>query len=554
MALLIPPDQFNRELTDRVHPPYWVNPVPSGRYDLVVIGAGTAGLVTAAGAAGLGAKVALVERHLMGGDCLNFGCVPSKAIIRSSRVAAAVRGAGEFGISVVGRTSSSVPPGPGVPSDDGGDHAVSVDFPQVMERMRRLRAGISVHDSAERFRSLGVDVFFGPARFVDSGAAIDVAGLKLQFKKAAICTGARAALPPIPGLTESGVLTNETLFNLTDLPQRLAVIGGGPIGCEMAQCFARLGSRVTIYQQSDRLLSNDDPEAAAILKTAFQRDGIVILANTRVESVQRTGKETTIVSRSTVGWDKVALDRRPTTRDVGPIGGPAPQAAGPTGQGEHRSFDAVLVATGRAPNIEGLDLEAAGVAYDQHGVTVDDRLRTTNRRIYAAGDICSKFKFTHAADFMARIVIQNALFWGRAKASRLIIPWCTYTAPEVAHVGLLPSDAEEQGIAIDTFTQPLDTVDRAILDGETEGFVKVHVRQGTDHIVGATIVAAHAGEMISEVTLAMRNGIGLKGFAATIHPYPTQADALRKIGDQYNKTRLKPWTRKLLKWLISRGR
>ena len=503
---LSPDNSFDRELLDRVHPADWVNPVPSGRYDLVVIGAGTAGLVTAAGAVGLGAKVALIERHLMGGDCLNYGCVPSKAILRASRVVAAIHGAGEFGFTVPAETTC--------------------DFAQVMERMRRLRAGISVHDSAERFRSLGVDVFFGQARFVDGGQAIEVADQRLQFKKAAICTGARAALPPIPGLAESGALTNETLFNLTALPQRLAIIGGGPIGCEMAQCFARLGSQVTIYQQSDRLLTNDDPDAAAILMTAFHRDGIEILTNTRVESVQRIGAETTIVSRSTM----LSANER---RD---------------------QFDAVLVATGRAPNVEGLDLEAAGIAYDQRGVTVDDRLRTTHPRVFAAGDICSKYKFTHAADFLARIVIQNALFWGRAKASQLIIPWCTYTSPEVAHVGLLPQDAKQQGIAIDTFTQPLNTVDRAILDGETEGFVKVHVRRGTDRIVGATIVGTHAGEMISEVTLAMRNGIGLKGFAATIHPYPTQADALRKIGDQYNKTRLTPWTKRLLKWLIAVGR
>ena len=506
MPPLSPPDPFDRVLNDRVHPTDWVNPVPIAMYDLVVIGAGTAGLVTAAGAAGLGAKVALVERHLMGGDCLNYGCVPSKAIIRASRVAATVKGAGEFGFTIPAETTC--------------------DFAQVMQRMRRLRAGISVHDSAERFRSLGVDVFFGQARFVESGAAVHVADQKLRFKKAAICTGARAALPPIPGLAESGALTNETLFSLTELPQQLAVIGGGPIGCEMAQCFARLGSRVTIYQQSDRLLTNDDPVAAAILRTALQRDGIEILTNTQVASVTRVGAETTIVSRSTV----------------------------PSANERRDQFDAVLVATGRAPNVEGLDLEAAGVAYDKSGVTVDDRLRTTHPRIYAAGDICSRFKFTHAADFMARIVIQNALFWGRAKASRLIIPWCTYTSPEVAHVGLLPSDAERQGIALDSFTQPLDTVDRAILDGETEGFVKVHVRRGTDRIIGATIVAPHAGEMISEVTLAMRNSIGLKGLAATIHPYPTQTDALRKIGDQYNKTRLTPWTKKLLRFLISFGR
>ena len=523
MSRLPPDDPFNRALTDRVHPADWVKPVPRGKYDLVVIGAGTAGLVTAAGAAGLGAKVALVERHLMGGDCLNYGCVPSKAIIRASRVAATVRGAGEFGVSVVERTPTSVPPGPGGPGYGSTGHEVSVDFAQVMQRMRRLRVGISVHDSAERFRSLGVDVYFGQARFVDGGAAVQVADQKLHFKKAAICTGARAFVPPIPGLADAGALTNETLFSLTACPKRFAVIGGGPIGCEMAQCFARLGARVTQYEPSGRLLGKDDPEASALLLPVFRREGLDVRLNTRVESVTRSGSETTIVSRS--GTEE-----------------------------RHDPFDAVLVATGRAPNVEGLDLEAAGVAYDKHGVTVDDRLRTTHPRIYAAGDICSRFKFTHAADFMARIVIQNALFWGRAKASRLIIPWCTYTSPEVAHVGLLPSDAEREGIAIDTFTQPLDTVDRAILDSETEGFVKVHIQRGTDRIVGATIVAPHAGEMISEVTLAMRNGIGLKGLAATIHPYPTQADALRKIGDQYNKTRLTPWTKTLLRWLISLGR
>lgn len=500
---LTPDDSFNRELADRVHPTNWINPTPAGRYDLVVIGAGTAGLVTAAGAAGLGARVALVERHLMGGDCLNYGCVPSKALLRAARAAADMRAASGLGVTMHGESH--------------------VDFAQVMERMRRLRSGLSVHDSAERFRSLGVDVFFGQARFVESGQAIEVGGQQLRFKKAALCTGARAALPEISGINQSAVLTNETLFSLAEFPRRLAVIGGGPIGCEMAQCFARLGSQVTLYEPSDRVLNKDDSDAARIVMEAFRREGVSIRTNTRVESLRRSDSVTSVVSRG--GTEE-----------------------------HHDPFDAVLVATGRAPNVEGLDLEAAGIAYDKHGVTVDDRLRTTNPRVYAAGDICSRFKFTHAADFQARIVIQNALFWGRAKASQLIIPWCTYTSPEVAHVGLLPSDAEQQGIAIDTFTQPLSGVDRAILDSETGGFVKVHVRRGTDRIVGATIVAAHAGEMISEVTLAMRNGIGLKGLASTIHPYPTQADALRKIGDQYNKTRLTPFAQRLLKFLISLGR
>lgn len=519
-----PDDQFDRDLYSQVHPTDWVNPQPAERYDLVVIGAGTAGLVTAAGAAGLGAKVALIEQHLMGGDCLNYGCVPSKALIRTARAAEEITSSQKMGIVA--------------------DGLPRVSFPQVMARMRHLRAMISLNDSAERFRTLGVDVFFGQARFTKGDQTIEVADQELRYKKAVICTGARAAIPNIPGLDVSAdvhsssepgqvttngssrsplILTNETLFQLQELPQRFAVIGGGPIGCEMAQCFARLGAFVTLYETSERLLKNDDPEASDVIREAFGYGAIDVRLSNRIESVSPQQGAVTIHS----------IDRGRARRDT---------------------FDAVLVATGRAPNVEGLDLEAAGIAYDKHGVTVDDRLRTTNPRVYAAGDICSRFKFTHAADFMARIVIQNALFWGRAKASQLIIPWCTYTSPEVAHVGLLPSDAEQQGIAIDTFTQPLSSVDRAILDSETDGFVKVHVRRGTDQIVGATIVAAHAGEMISEVTLAMRNGIGLKGLASTIHPYPTQADALRKIGDQYNKTRLTPFAQRLLKFLISLGR
>ncbi|MFQ5733916.1 MAG: mercuric reductase [Planctomycetaceae bacterium] len=496
---VLPADEHNRKLIANVHPPDWVNPDPAGRYNLVVIGAGTAGLVTAAGAAGLGAKVALVERHLLGGDCLNVGCVPSKGLISSARVAAAVRDAVKFGVNV------------------SGD--VRVDFPAVMERMRRLRAGIAPNDSAMRFRDLGVDVFLGQGSFTSSDT-VRVGDTTLTFKKAVIATGARASAPPIPGLDSVESLTNETVFSLTELPERLAVIGAGPIGCELAQSFARFGSAVHLIEATHGILPREDPDAAERVKRAILRDGVKLLC---------CGKKTELHPFDS--GIRITLNSHDESYDL--------------------TVDRLLVAVGRAPNVEGLNLEAVGVEYDpRKGVTVDDRLRTTNKRIFAAGDICSPYKFTHAADFMARIVIQNALFLGRAKASALTIPWCTYTSPEIAHVGISEGDAAAQNVPIDTFTQEFADVDRAILEGETDGFVKVHVHKGTDRIAGATIVAGNAGDMIGEVTLAMKHGIGLKGIAGTIHPYPTQAEAIRKVGDVFSRTRLTPFVKTLFgKWL-----
>jgi pyruvate/2-oxoglutarate dehydrogenase complex dihydrolipoamide dehydrogenase (E3) component len=476
-----------------------VNPEPAERYNLVVIGAGTAGLVTAAGAAGLGAKVALIERELTGGDCLNYGCVPSKALLRAARAFADVRDAGCYGVCV--------PPG------------VSVDFPAVMEHMRRLRATMSANDSASRFRGLGVDVFLGEGRFIDSDS-IEVEGKRLHFKRAVIATGARALSLPIPGLAEAGFLTNETVFSLTELPKRLAVIGAGPIGCELAQAFVRFGSQVTILEVMPQILIREDRDAAARIQEALVRDGVDILLSCNIQEVRSNGVAKVL-----------ALEVNGAQRELG--------------------VDAILVGGGRAPNVDRLNLEAVNVHYDKkNGVTVDDRLRTTNPRIYAAGDICSQYKFTHMADALARIVIQNTLFLGRAKASALTVPWCTYTDPEIAHVGLYEQEAQAKGIAVQTFVQELQDVDRAILDGETTGFVKVHVRKGADAIVGATIVARHAGEMISEVTLAMVGKLGLKTLATVIHPYPTQAEAIRKTADAYNRTRLTPQVKSLFDtWL-----
>jgi pyruvate/2-oxoglutarate dehydrogenase complex dihydrolipoamide dehydrogenase (E3) component len=458
--------------------------------------------VCAAGAAGLGAKVALVERHLMGGDCLNVGCVPSKALIGAARAAAAVRDAAEFGVQVPAGTRT--------------------DFAQVMERMRRLRTSIAPNDSAQRFSDLGIDLFLGDARFID-GQTVEVAGERLHFKKAVIATGARAAAPPIEGLGDVSYLTNETVFSLTELPQRLAVIGAGPIGCEMAQAFARFGSEVFVIESMHGILPREDRDASDIVLTSMQKDGVKLLCCGMGLKISKAdgGKIRFSVGSHDTHYEEVV--------------------------------DQLLVAVGRAPNVEGLGLDEAGVAFTKKGVRVDDRLRTTHPNIYAAGDICSPYQFTHAADFMARIVIRNALFMGRAKASALTIPWCTYTEPEIAHVGLYEKQALDQGLKVETFTRRLNEVDRAILEGQTHGFARVHVRKGSDKILGATIVASNAGDMISEITLAMTHNLGLKQMADTIHPYPTQAEVIRQVADAYNRTRLTPRVKSLFsRWMAWR--
>jgi len=495
--MLLPDDEHNRTLVGNVHPPDWKNPEPARRYNLVVLGAGTAGLVTAAGAAGLGAKVALVERHLMGGDCLNVGCVPSKAIIASSRAVAEASRSGRFGVNL--------------------PQEAEVDFAEVMKRMRGIRAHISHHDSAARFQNeLGVDLFLGDARF-SSRTAVEVGGQVLRFSKAVVATGARAFEPPIPGLAEAGFRTNETIFELTELPQRLVVIGGGPIGCELAQAFSRLGARVTIIEQGPQFLAREDRDAAEILARRFAQEGIEVLLDAMVERVAVAA-----------GAKSVHVNHAGASREI--------------------VADDILVGAGRVPNVDGLNLEAAGVDYDARtGVVVDDRLRTANRRIYAAGDVAMRHKFTHAADAAARIVIQNALFGGRKKLSALVMPWATYTDPEIAHVGMYEADAVASGIEVETFERNFADVDRALADGDDEGFVKVHVRKGTDQILGATIVSRHAGEMISELTLAMAAKAGLGTLSGVIHPYPTQAEAIKQVADAYNRTRLTPRVRRLFK-------
>jgi pyruvate/2-oxoglutarate dehydrogenase complex dihydrolipoamide dehydrogenase (E3) component len=496
---LLPRDEFNVALAERVRPADWKNPEPASRYNLVVIGAGTAGLVTAAGASALGAKVALIEREFMGGDCLSFGCVPSKALIRSARVIGELRRAASLGVEVpVGSR---------------------VDFAAVMARMRRLRAQISEADSAARFKERGADVFLGDARFV-APDTIEVAGARLKFKRAVITTGARAAEPDIAGIKDAGYLTNETVFSLTELPHRLAVIGAGPIGCELAQTFQRFGSQVTLLEIAPQILIREDRDAAAVLEAALKRDGVEVMTGRRIVNVSRRGPEKVI-----------AVQRDGATSEI--------------------AVDEIIVGVGRAPAVEGLGLETAKIEYDtERGITVDDHLRTTNPLVYAAGDVCSAYKFTHLSDAQAKIAIRNALFLGRSRASALTIPWCTYTDPEIAHVGLSEDEARKRGVAVNAFVQPLAESDRAILDGETEGFVKILVKEGGDQIVGATIVASHAGEMITEITTAIVAGVGLGRLGDIIHPYPAQADAIRRAAGLYTRTRLTPFVAKLFRaWL-----
>lgn len=485
-------DEHDHRLAALVRPPDHRNPTPAAKYDLVVIGGGTAGLVCAAGAAGLGARVALVERSRLGGDCLNTGCVPSKAILRSARVVAESRRGAALGVQ----------------------STAQVDFAAVMARMRARRAGLAPADSAERFTSLGVDVFFGSAAFTGP-RTVSVAneGEKgrrdLRFRKAVIATGSRPLVPNIPGLAGTPFLTNETVFDVAIQPEELVIIGAGASGCELAQAFARLGTRVTLIESGARVLPRDDRDAAAIVEASLRADGVDVLLATQVTAVRWAGQRFVVEhgARAT-------------------------------------SADALLVATGRTPRVEDLGLEAAGIDYGREGVTVNDRLRTSNGRVFAAGDVCTKFKFTHAADAMARVVVRNALFFGRARMSSLVIPWCTFTSPEVARVGEAADDAAIGGA--EAVTIPLSSVDRSVVDDATDGFVRIHHRKG--RIVGATVVAPDAGDLVSAIALVMRYGGGLGDLSSMVFPYPTISIALRQAGDAWRRSAVTPRVKTALRY------
>lgn len=479
-----------------VAPPDWQNPKPAGRYNLVVVGGGTAGLVAAAGAAGLGARVALIEKHALGGDCLNVGCVPSKALIASGRALADARRLSVFG---------------------GEASGVCGDFAEIAARMRRLRADISRHDAAERFRDLGVDVFFGAGAFTAKDRLM-VGGKELRFARACIATGSRASSLPIEGLEETGYLTNETLFDLTELPRRLLVLGAGPIGCEMAQSFARFGSQVTMLELMPRVLFREWEGASRVVHDALVHDGIRVELAVKTQRVRRVDGELEV--------EFVREDEPSALR-----------------------CDAILVAGGRIPVTQGLGLEAAGVEQDPRlGVTVDDRLRTSNPRIFAAGDVASRYKFTHAADALARIVIRNALFMGREKVSNLVVPWCTYTDPELSHVGLSEEEAKHSGVPFETLDLSWASLDRHVLESGGEGLLHLLTSPGRGRILGATMVGPQAGDLIAPFVLAMQQGIGMKSLSNLVLPYPTRGELLKKAGDAWNRRRLTPGVARMIGW------
>lgn len=486
-SITAPHDDWERERLAAAGPTSWVNPVPDAPYQLVILGAGSAGLAAAEAAAALGARVALVERHLLGGTCFNTGCVPSKSLLRSAAVYAQMRDAARYGAQAPA--------------------AITVDFAAAMARLRRIRSHLAGTVSVRHLVQRGVDVFFGNAQFTGPDS-LAVNGQPLRFRRAMVATGARPQIPDIPGLKQAGFLTNATVFDLVELPPRLLVIGGGPLGCELAQAFERFGAKVTIVQNMPLFLPHEERDAAQTLSEAFARDGIEVRLNTEVVAIRTEGAEKVV--------DLVTDDYHSTIR-----------------------VDAILAGVGRRPNVHGLALEAAGIDYDETaGITVDDHLRTSNRRIFAAGDVCLEAKFTDIAEESARIGVRNALLGGRERLSERVVPWCTYTDPEIAHVGLYVREANARGIPIKTYTIPMHQVDRAITDSEQDGFVKLHVSEGSDRILGATIVSRDAGDMISQVTLAMVAGVGLRTLAKVIHAYPTKTEAIRLAAMAYNRRRL----------------
>eukprot|EP00039_Didymoeca_costata_P019315 m.337040 g.337040 ORF g.337040 m.337040 type:complete len:587 (+) comp18028_c0_seq1:82-1842(+) len=491
-----PKDEHNVKLVDNVHPADHVNP-PEGSYDLVAIGAGVAGLLTVIIGKALGKRCAMIERHYMGGDCLNVGCFPSKAIIACARRAHEVRTAKDYGVNVEG---------------------VTVDFPFVMERMRKLRAHIAPNDSVDRYkRDFCEEIFLGQAEFTGSNT-IKVTGAHgdstVTFDKCVIATGASPMIPPIPGLKETPHLTNHNIFNMTELPSTMVVIGAGPIGMELSQAFQRFGSKVTVLELGKKFLPKEDPDASDIVRKAMERDGVTLHLDVKFKKVECSEEGNTM---------KAPFKKYSVTVEI---------------NGKETVFhaDAVLNGTGRAPNVHGLGLEVAGVEYDSRkGVLVNEFYRTTNKNIYATGDVASVFKFTHAADWMTRIAIRNMFLGDEYTEQQLVIPWCTYVDPEVAHVGKYEADLVAENIEFETYKYGLEHDDRAICEGTTDGFVKMHVRKGSDEILGATIVGTHAGDMISEISTCIQYNIGAAKLAGVMRPYPTKQEAVRRAAAQYNK-------------------
>ncbi|WP_082509855.1 MULTISPECIES: mercuric reductase [unclassified Rhizobium] len=471
-------------LLRRVRPQDWRNPRPKSLYDLAIIGAGPAGIAAAEYAARRGFTVALIERAVLGGDSLHTGSVPSKAIIRTADIYGGMRDADEFG--------APLPEQP------------AFDFAAAMDRLRRIRTRIAVYHSVHDLTALGIDIFFGEARFAGPDKLV-VDATPLPFRKVLIATGARPKIPGIPGLKETGYRTSSTIFEMTALPKRLAVIGGGPLGCELAQAFCRMGAQVTIVQNNPKFLPREERDAAEILNWSMARDGMEIRLNTVVIAARREGDTKILETLNNEVKGEIAADE-------------------------------ILVCTGRVPNIEALDLAAAGIASNpRRGVTVDGFLCSSNPDVYAAGDACLPLKFTNAAQSSARRAVANALLQAGQKHDNSVIPWCTYCSPEIAHIGLQVWDAHRQSIPIKSYTVMLNDIDRAITDGEETGFVKIHVAEGSDRILGATIVASHASELINEIAVIMSTGIGMQALAEVIHTYPAQSGAIMLAAQAYRR-------------------
>ena len=494
----IPIDQNDHQLIELTQPADWSNPASGQTYDLVVIGGGPAGLVSAVIAAGLGAKTALIERNRLGGDCLHSGCVPSKALLASAKALYLQQQKSE--------TTSS----PGETSQD--------QFRQTMQRMRDLRLRLAKHDSAQRLQQLGIDVFFGPARFENS-RTISVHESQISFRRCILATGSRPAVPSITGLDQTDYLTNETLFSLPELPSRLSIIGAGPIGVEMAQAFRRFGSQVTVIDQAPRLLPHEDAEASQLLLEQFQREGIQLHLDSQVREVKQQDQGHLLELQSSAQTQTVAGDQ-------------------------------LLIATGRQANLADLNLEAAGIQHTSRGVQVNPRLQTSNRRVFAAGDVTGQQQFTHAADAMARLCIRNAFFFGRQRWDQRPVPHTTYTDPEIAQIGHTTAEAEQQGIPLDTYRESLSDVDRCILEGQEQGLVLIHCKRGRSQVVGATVVGSQAGDLINTLSLLMSQDLSLSTLSNAIHCYPTQSQVLQRIGDQFQRTRLTSFTARLLKRII----
>lgn len=463
--------------------------------DLCIIGAGSGGLSVAAGAAQLGQKVVLIEKHKMGGDCLNTGCVPSKALIAAASHAHAIRNARRFGVEA------------GEPK---------VDYAAVMDHVHSVIGAIEPHDSVERFESLGCTVIQAAAKF-RSPTEVEAGGQVIRARRFVVATGSRAFVPPIPGINETPYLTNESIFENRTFPAHLIVIGGGPIGMEMAHAHARLGSKVTLLE-GRAIMPKDDPEAVAVVRAAVMRDGVSLREGATVTAVGKTASGVFAAIKTEKGDERI--------------------------EGTH-----ILVAAGRVPNVDGLGLEDAGIKYTKRGIEVDSGLITTNRRVFAIGDVAGGLQFTHVAGYHAGLVIRRALFWVPAKNETRAIPWCTYTHPELAHVGLSESEAQKALGKTSVARWHVKENDRAQASRETEGLIKV-VLDRSGRIVGATIAAAHAGELILPWVMAVGQRQKLTAFTSAVAAYPTLSEISKRVaGSYYTPTLFAPRTRALVRFL-----